>query len=396
MGSTKTLIPIKSMRNFYASEFENNLPFRPHLLATRYYSGGAGESSGSTTPQLSPQDMLALYAQAVSPTSQIVANTGPGITQSMAASAYGANPIYTQSVLNQLAGQSGNYQQAGAALANMQANSQAGLLANGGAAVDQQAAALANQYNPAQAAANGQAANLVNSINLNGLSGGEQAAAERSLNQSNYATGNLGVDNATNAVSNAMNFGNALNTKRQMLGSALGTAANVSGAQNATFNPVATAAGAGNTANNFGLAQFNPTQANSTTSTPFSFASSFGNQLAGIGAASKGTTSSGNASAGCFLTTAACDYKGLPDDCDELQTLRKFRDKHVPQHIVEEYYRLAPAITQCIQNNPEELEYIWGVVQRCIGYIRNGKASYATLAYTKMVKTLTTRYGIHA
>ena len=31
----------------------------------------------------------------------------------------------------------------------------------------------------------------------------------------------------------------------------------------------------------------------------------------------------GSSSGGCFLTTACCDYKGLPDDCYELETMRK-------------------------------------------------------------------------
>lgn len=32
---------------------------------------------------------------------------------------------------------------------------------------------------------------------------------------------------------------------------------------------------------------------------------------------------------GCFLTTACCEFMNLPDDCEELQTMRKFRDDYL-------------------------------------------------------------------
>lgn len=119
-------------------------------------------------------------------------------------------------------------------------------------------------YYGVQDAASSQARNLVNSINLGGLSRGEQAAVERSLNQSNYATGNLGIDNATNAVSNAMNFGNALQSKRDALGNALGVAnQTATSAQNTGFNPVNIALGQPNTSTmgNFGTGTFAPSNA---------------------------------------------------------------------------------------------------------------------------------------
>ena len=62
-----------------------------------------------------------------------------------------------------------------------------------------------------------------------------------------------------------------------------------------------------------------------------------------------GTSRSKNDKPGCFLTTAACHYRGLPDDCHELQTLRSFRDRylaHIPggAELIERYYEVAPAI----------------------------------------------------
>lgn len=53
----------------------------------------------------------------------------------------------------------------------------------------------------------------------------------------------------------------------------------------------------------------------------------------------------------CFLTTACCGVVGLPDDCWELATLRRFRDGWMMRFAegraeVERYYREAPAVAQ--------------------------------------------------
>ena len=58
-------------------------------------------------------------------------------------------------------------------------------------------------------------------------------------------------------------------------------------------------------------------------------------------------------SVGCFLTTACCQHKGLADGCDELQTLRAFRDSYMrPREdlrgLVQEYCRVAPDIVDAV------------------------------------------------
>jgi hypothetical protein len=237
-------------------------------------SESSGSGSQQSTPQLTPQQLINLYTQSFPQMLQTTVGQAPTTANALAGAAAGANPIYTAAGLSQLQNLAPGYQQAGANLATNQAQSTTGLLAGAGGQAAQAATNLSNTLNPVQGAANTQATNLVNSINLNGLSGGEQAATERSLNQSNYATGNLGLDNATNAVSNAMNFGNALQAKRTALGSALGTAGNIASNQNTFVNPVGTAIGAGNVSNNFGLGTFNPTQANNTLTAPLTFGSS--------------------------------------------------------------------------------------------------------------------------
>lgn len=64
-------------------------------------------------------------------------------------------------------------------------------------------------------------------------------------------------------------------------------------------------------------------------------------------------------STGCFLTTACCTYKGLPDDCYELQALRKFRDTVLKKTetgtaLVQLYYEQAPKIVERIDRLSEE------------------------------------------
>lgn len=78
-------------------------------------------------------------------------------------------------------------------------------------------AALDKEVNPTLYQAKARAGDLMSSINLKGLSEGEMAAVERSLGKSAVATGNLGLDNATNAVTNAMAYGDRMMQKRQEL-----------------------------------------------------------------------------------------------------------------------------------------------------------------------------------
>lgn len=354
-------------------------------------SFGGGQSSGvqSSAPQMSPQQMLALYQSSIPGTLSATANALSPVSNALAVDTAAANPIYTQSGLNQLNQYAPGYQQAGANLANQQAATTNALLNGNAGQAATSAVELNNRLNPVQAQSNQQAQNLLSSINLNGLSPGEQNATQRSLNQSNYATGNLGLDNATTAVSNALNFGGAFNNKLGILGSALGAAGGVANNQNSQVNPVNTAFNSANTAGNFGLGTFAPTQANGTATAPLSSATSFGGSLAGVSTApiSSGHQSAWNfnQSSGCYLTTVCCEYKGLPDDCEELQTLRMFRDSHVPKTMVDEYYKVAPAIVRKIKNNNKELEYVYGVVQECVRLIKSGEYSTALISYKNMV-----------
>jgi hypothetical protein len=65
-------------------------------------------------------------------------------------------------------------------------------------------------------------------------------------------------------------------------------------------------------------------------------------------------TQSNNAgSDGCFITTAVCENAGLPDDCEQLETLRTFRDSYMlatpdREWLVNLYYTVAPLIVDRI------------------------------------------------
>jgi len=227
---------------------------------------------------------------------------------------------------------------------------------------------------PAMAAANQGAVAGVNAINMNGLSPGEANAVERSTNQGNLATGNLGNSNATNAIGNAMNFGGAFNSKIPLLNASTNTA---TGVANAGTNILGTSLGA-----------FTPLASNA--SAPISKSNSIFGSTGSSVSNSLGVNDAQNQSsgAGCFLTTACCQHKGLPDDCEELNILRKFRDEYVDKYLVEEYYKIAPSIVKKIQDRPRVLDYIYDVIVNCVGHIKHGNPEGALLDYKIMVNHL--------
>lgn len=95
---------------------------------------------------------------------------------------------------------------------------------------------------------------------------------------------------------------------------------------------------------------------------------------------------------GCFITTAACEHKGRPDDCYELTTLRDFRDQHLlateeGRALVQHYYEVGPDIAARLKGHPE-LDQVWRVVTRCVQAIDEGRHGEATHMYMEMVRSL--------
>lgn len=106
-------------------------------------------------------------------------------------------------------------------------------------------------------------------------------------------------------------------------------------------------------------------------------------------------SSSGSGKKGCFLTTAACELRGLPDDCHELTTLRRFRDEVLlssreGRTLVENYYNEAPSLVPFIKFD-EEGERVWQDIQETVAQIECNRHSEAIAAYFSMFERLRTK-----
>ena len=103
---------------------------------------------------------------------------------------------------------------------------------------------------------------------------------------------------------------------------------------------------------------------------------------------------SNNNSSGCFITTAICDNAGLPDDCYQLVTLRKFRDEfmmcdNTRARLIAEYYRIAPSIVARL-NRKTNAKSIYSTlkdefIDPAIENIENGDNDTAMTVYINMV-----------
>lgn len=103
----------------------------------------------------------------------------------------------------------------------------------------------------------------------------------------------------------------------------------------------------------------------------------------------------------CFLTSACVEARGLPDNCDELQTLRLFRDTYLKSLMngpmeINEYYKIAPAIVTKIKQctNATELfdDIYTSLVLTCVELIKAGKNEEAHQLYRGYVKQLGAKY----
>lgn len=107
-------------------------------------------------------------------------------------------------------------------------------------------------------------------------------------------------------------------------------------------------------------------------------------------------------SGGCFLTSACIDAKGLPDDCDELQTLRNFRDTYLRsldggQEEIVEYYLAAPKIVENIKKRSDSASVFDKIydemVMPCVELIKAGNNSGAHELYKSYTLRLKQEYA---
>lgn len=103
----------------------------------------------------------------------------------------------------------------------------------------------------------------------------------------------------------------------------------------------------------------------------------------------------------CFITTAVCQSRGLPDDCAELTAFRAFRDGYLRtcpdgDALIEEYYNIAPGIVTCIDlcdNSAAKYEAIrTEYLAPCYDDLQNGRLEACKQRYVRMVRTLEREY----
>ncbi|NDB57408.1 hypothetical protein EB001_03045 [bacterium] len=80
-----------------------------------------------------------------------------------------------------------------------------------------------------------------------------------------------------------------------------------------------------------------------------------------VPALSRGVESWSSGGCGCYITTACVKYMHLHDDCDELITLRHFRDNYMlssnnTKEMVDMYYSIAPDLVKAIETKEDAYE----------------------------------------
>jgi hypothetical protein len=102
----------------------------------------------------------------------------------------------------------------------------------------------------------------------------------------------------------------------------------------------------------------------------------------------------------CYLTTACTEARGLPDDCEELTTLREFRDTYLINKengsaLIAAYYNHAPQILNAIRRRKDEeeiLAYLYKIIRQCVDGIKKGDNEFAFRTYCRMVIELKERF----
>lgn len=105
----------------------------------------------------------------------------------------------------------------------------------------------------------------------------------------------------------------------------------------------------------------------------------------------------------CFITTAVTSSQGKPDDCEELQVLRKFRDEVLKtteegQALVQAYYFFAPKIVEglgTLANSGSVYNYLFNTfIRQAIQAVSRGDDDQARDFYTTMVHVAANLAGV--
>lgn len=112
-------------------------------------------------------------------------------------------------------------------------------------------------------------------------------------------------------------------------------------------------------------------------------------------AASNATAQSASGGGGCYITTAVCETLNLPDDCEPLRILRRYRDRYMKadparRALVAEYYRTAPAIAAKIKTRKDSREFAERLycefIHPAIVSIRRGYYGRALTIYRALIE----------
>jgi hypothetical protein len=93
----------------------------------------------------------------------------------------------------------------------------------------------------------------------------------------------------------------------------------------------------------------------------------------------------------CFLSSVACSKDGQTEDCEELTTLRRFRDEYLlgsgdlaRKKDVDDYYRIAPGIWLWIEGQKNSAKY-WEIIRNlllaAVSLIQKGQLHEAHMLY---------------
>jgi len=102
----------------------------------------------------------------------------------------------------------------------------------------------------------------------------------------------------------------------------------------------------------------------------------------------------------CFITTACVEYYNLPDNCPQLNLLRKFRDNYLMktkngQNLVLKYYETAPRLVKKMKEDIKHAKLfkkIFQEINKACGYILSENFIEAEKIYTNVVLSLHNRY----
>lgn len=102
----------------------------------------------------------------------------------------------------------------------------------------------------------------------------------------------------------------------------------------------------------------------------------------------------------CFITTACVIACGLPDDCEELTVLRKFRDEYVAlqpngEKLVDFYYFYSPRIVTKLNKHRHSrrlYDQLYLVIRYCVNQIKKNELQKAMDAYIEMCLVLQKKF----